>query len=179
MRLFISIDLLENMCCELHEQAPVLEGWKKTPENQIHLTLFFIGNCTEEEKVKLAGRLGEISFQPFTLKTDGFGVFPNRKNPRILWSGIQNSEPLLTLQKRVEEIASPFRKKPEKKKFKPHLTLSRRKSGFGRVKTIDHLLRKQNFAMEFFVNRFLLKQSVLKPEGSEHITLNEFQATYT
>jgi hypothetical protein len=31
--------------------------------------------------------------------------------------------------------------------------------------------------MEAPVNRFLLKQSVLKPEGSEHITLNEFQAT--
>jgi RNA 2',3'-cyclic 3'-phosphodiesterase len=176
MRLFISIDFSEKFRLGLSGRIPSLDGWKKTPAGNIHLTLFFIGDCTEKEKGALSERLSEISFPPFLLKTGHLGVFPNQKNPRILWCGIQDSDPLLRLQKQVGEQAERFRKTPDKKPFRPHLTLARRKSGFGSDATINHLLNKKYSEMEASVNRFLLKQSYLKPEGSVHIILEEYRA---
>lgn len=176
MRLFISIDFPKEICHMLSKRVPDLDEWRKTAADKIHLTLFFIGDCLESEKDQLSMQLSEISFTSFQLKTGPLGVFPNQKNPKILWCGLQESEPLLMLQKKIAERADYFRNKKESKPFKPHITLARRKSGHGEEAAIQKLLDETFDPLTVRVDSFHLKQSILKPEGAEYMNLKTFRA---
>ena len=176
MRLFVSIDFPGEIRRELHSRLPELEGWKKTSVEQIHLTLFFIGDCSSEEFADISGRLSQIRFQPFQLQIEGLGVFPSRRNPGVLWYSVQKEPALIELQQKISDKLEPFSKKPIRKKFIPHITVGRRKVKDGFDRQIDQLLKADFPAIQTAVDKFLLKQSTLKPEGSEHAVLKTFQA---
>ncbi|MGX2960938.1 RNA 2',3'-cyclic phosphodiesterase [Peribacillus sp. JNUCC 23] len=96
-----------------------------------HITLAFLGDATEEmrqkslEFVNIA--LEDVS--RFDLQLNGIGTFGNVETPRILFAGVNPSEQLFNLQKKVytmcEEVGFTLDKKP----FKPHITLARKFSG--------------------------------------------------
>lgn len=174
MRLFVSIDFPKGICSKLHERLPELPGWKKTKVEQIHLTLFFLGDCSKNEMNEITGELKQISFCPFEMEIDGFGVFPNQKNPKILWYGVREINELLLLQNDISKRLKHFSKKPVRKKFIPHITVGRRKSGVGSDRQIDQLLGEKMAGLQTGIRYFSLKQSILKPEGSEHHILQKF-----
>ncbi|MCC5908156.1 MAG: RNA 2',3'-cyclic phosphodiesterase [Balneolaceae bacterium] len=176
MRLFISIDFPKEICQKLSTRVPELDDWRKTAADKIHLTLFFIGDCTVSENAHLSMQLSEISFTSFQLKTGPLGVFPNQNNPKLLWCGLQESEPLLMLQEKIAERAGRFRNKKESKPFKPHITLARRKSGHGKDAAILRHLDETFDPLTVRVDSFHLKQSILKPEGAEYVNLKTFRA---
>ncbi len=178
MRLFISIDFPKEICRKLSKRVPDLDEWRKTAVDKIHLTLFFIGDCLVSEKDQLSMQLSQISFNSFQLKTGPPGVFPNKKNPKILWCGFQESEPLLILQEKIAERADRFRNKKESKPFKPHITLARRKSGHGKEADIHKFLDETFDPLTVCVDSFHLKQSILKPEGAEYMNLKTFRAQH-
>jgi RNA 2',3'-cyclic 3'-phosphodiesterase len=178
MRLFVSIDFPEEIRNELHSRLPVLNGWKLTQAGQIHLTLFFVGDCSREEYTEISGRLSQITFQPFELQIGGLGVFPSRRNPRVLWYGAQKEPALIDLQQQIFEKLEPFNKKPLRKKFIPHITVGRRKFKNGSDRQINDLLDTEFPAIQTVADTFSLKQSTLKPKGSEHTILKTFKAGF-
>jgi len=176
MRLFVSIDFPEEIRNELHSRLPVLNGWKQTKAGQIHLTLFFIGDCSNAEYAEISGRLSQIRFQPFQLEIGGLGVFPSRRNPGVLWYDAQKVPVLMELQQQISDKLEPFSKKPLRKKFIPHITVARRKSKNGTDRQIVELINRDFTAIKTTVDDFSLKQSTLKPEGSEHVILQTYPA---
>jgi RNA 2',3'-cyclic 3'-phosphodiesterase len=176
MRLFVSIDFPGFICEELYGRVPDMKEWRKTPSDQIHLTLFFIGDCTKAEYEIISTLLSGVVFEPFEILTNNFGVFPGRIDPKILWCGVNYTQYLIDLQKSIEVKLEKFRKKPDHKPFFPHITLARRKGNSGNINQIDELLTSDHKELRYIVNRFSLKQSFLKPGGSEHMILKEFRA---
>ncbi len=174
MRLFVSIDLPPEICSELNNRLPELPGWKKARVEQIHLTLFFIGECSNEEKDEIIAELDQVSFSPFEMEIEGLGVFPGLKNPKILWNSVRQNEELLSLQKSILKKLDRFSKKPVWKKFIPHITVARRKSGVGSDRQIDRLLKMEFPAIQTGIRYFSLKKSILKPAGSVHSVLQKF-----
>src|SRR5262245_66270718 len=94
MRTFIAIELpseiksaLASLQTELR-RAGADVSW--TRSENIHLTLKFLGEVDER-------RIGEVEkvcvssaaeFQPFALSLKETGVFPNARQPRVLWAGL-------------------------------------------------------------------------------------------
>jgi 2'-5' RNA ligase len=65
-------------------------------------------------------------FPPFQLGLEGLGVFPNNRQPRVLWAGAQGDlDSLSQLQERVEREITPLGFAPERCGYNPHLTLGR------------------------------------------------------
>ncbi len=126
MRLFIAIQLSDGMKDALLEAQNALydRGARGnfTPEENMHLTLAFIGDYPAEEPVLDA--LSGVSFAPFALTLEGLGCFGE-----LWWAGLRASAPLEALARRVRralaEAAIPF----DRKRFSPHITLLRRAAG--------------------------------------------------
>ena len=125
MRLFAGIELSEpfksaltHMQEELHDCG--MNGFI-TPKENLHLTLAFIGEYGNPDKVMDA--LEEVDFDPFEIQLDGIGNFHD-----LFWAGIQENEYLDTLAKRIRRVLSlhdiPF----DRKNFYPHITLIRNAS---------------------------------------------------
>lgn len=126
MRLFVAIGLSDDMKDALiSAQNTMYDGGIRgnyTPEENMHLTLAFIGEYPDAQPVLDA--LSEVSFSPFDLTLDGMGCFGD-----LWWAGIRESAPLISVVRRVRrslaEKAIPF----DRKRFSPHITLIRKASG--------------------------------------------------
>ncbi len=177
MRLFTAIDIPEELKMNLDKTVPKLPGWKKTGREQLHITVVFLGECTDDEKKKISHFLKRILFECFELTVDRLGVFPNQEDPRILWAGIGKSKAIMELQSKISEILGGYGTGNEHHTYIPHITVARRKGGVGRDQNVDGLIEKNSLKASFWVDRFLLKRSVLSTEGSNHEILEEFAAT--
>lgn len=176
MRLFISIDFPDDVLTQIRSWIPKMKGWKKASKDQLHLTLAFLGECSEEEKDEIHKLLSDISFSPFTVTISGLGAFPNESSPRIIWTGFEHNEELLKLQEKISAQLKGFMKSKESHVYIPHITLSRKKS----KKAINHdakqNLKNETPDLNVYVEAFNLKKSILKPEGSEHHILYRYEA---
>ena len=98
MRLFIAILLSEEMKKALTDaqQAMVDRGvrGRYSPEENLHLTLAFIGDYPDAQPVLDA--LNTVSFRPFDLSLEGIGCFGD-----LWWAGLKDSLPLAAVARRV------------------------------------------------------------------------------
>ncbi|WP_028392301.1 RNA 2',3'-cyclic phosphodiesterase [Bacillus cihuensis] len=93
-----------------------------------HITLAFLGDAPEEMRQKslelVNVALAEVS--KFELYLNGMGIFGDLASPRILWAGVDPSEQLFNLQKKVYTACEEAGFTLDKKPFKPHITLARK-----------------------------------------------------
>lgn len=123
MRLFVAIELSEEMKKSLEDiqgrlRRMGIRGNYTRPEN-LHLTLAFIGEYSEPDKVLEA--MGSLSFPPVELRLRGLGSFGE-----LWWAGLEESEELYGLVRQLRlalaRAGIPF----DRKKFLPHITLLRK-----------------------------------------------------
>ena len=125
MRLFIAINLSDTMKDSLISMQNALYDrgvrGNYTPEENLHLTLAFIGEYPDAEPVLDA--LSAVLFRPFELRLEGMGRFGD-----LWWAGMRDSVPLTAVVRRLRralaENGIPF----DKKRFSPHITLLRKAS---------------------------------------------------
>lgn len=125
MRLFIAVRLSPEMKSALTkaQRAMYDRGARGnfTPEENLHLTLAFIGEYPSADAVMDA--LSGVTFTPFELALDGVGRFGD-----LWWAGLRESAALTAVVRRVRralaESGIPF----DRKRFAPHITLLRKAS---------------------------------------------------
>jgi len=174
IRLFTAIDLpaearerVSGLCCGL-------PGAKWVDEEQIHLTLRFIGEVDGALFREINEALALVRSAPFTLELKGLGTFPPRKQPRVLWVGVEKNEALVRLRNRVETTLVGCGLAPEGRKFAPHITLARLRDP-PLVRLTNFLAGNNLFGCEpFGVEEFHLYSSVLTPKGAIH----QLEASY-
>ena len=188
IRAFVAIELpdpvivhLKSVLGRLIKTAP--HGARWTALQNIHLTLKFLGNATPQALEQLETRFTRLTRNnpPFKLCMDSTGVFPNSRNPRVIWAGIRASDDLNKLHTAIEleSVKSGFR--PEGNTFSPHLTLGRLRDSvspaeiFTVLKALDSI--KTNPAIEFEVKTFSLFQSDLRRDGPVYTRLAQFKLT--
>ena len=161
LRVFVSIDIPKNIQKEIkkiQDALPEFKGKKTKPEN-LHLTLKFLGEISEEKMEKVKDKLNEIKFNGFETEINAIGVFlPSFI--RIIWLHLTNCE---KLQKTIDEKLSEVFK-PEKR-FMSHLTIARVKSVKNKTEFLDKLKGVKIPKMKFKVKEFKLKKSDLTSEG--------------
>lgn len=182
MRTFIAIDLekdikdrLSSFLQELHKVSRDIKWVKK---EGMHLTLKFLGEVEEKRIPEIESSLKDISrkFSPFVIRFRGTGTFPpGRKNPRVVWVGIEENKAFVAMQARMEEEMEKWGFAKEKREFHPHLTLGRIKthSYLGGIFPLLEKNRESDFG-EMEVNKITFFQSLLKPTGAEYSVISEF-----
>lgn len=181
MRTFIAIEITEEIKTALSAMQKELRRaqadvtWTKL-EN-IHLTLRFLGEVEEKqlEDVKRICAEASAQFAPFTLKLNGAGVFPNFRQPKVLWAGLAGElEAAGKLQRRLEAELTSLGFAPEDKPFKPHLTIGRVKSPKN-ARQVAALTEIQTLPdLPFEVRGIVLMKSELHPAGARYTPLAKF-----
>ena len=149
--------------------------WGKS-EN-LHLTLKFLGDTPESKIPELQQVVAKAvkGIEPFVINLRGFGVFPDKRAPRTLWTGIEgNTDILVNLAKEIESKVKSLGFPPEGKPFRPHLTLARIKKN---QRVLGQAIEKARVLADPFVfGRLLVEQvclfeSELRPTGSVYTKL--------
>ena len=125
MRLFIAIHLSPEMKDALRDaqRAMVDRGVRGnfTSEENLHLTLAFIGEYPDAETVMDA--LSGVTFTPFALALDGIGRFGD-----LWWAGLRENAALTAVVRRIRRALAASGIPFDRKRFSPHITLIRKAS---------------------------------------------------
>ena len=182
-RLFIGIPI------ESPKSVQQLEVWKRNrhlnrnvlnwtiPENW-HITLFFLGS-TEDSAVPLLKRLIDESFskiQAYQTNLCRVGVFPNTHNPKVLWLGLQNLQPLMLAYSMLGELLQQNGFSFDQKPLKPHLTIARVKRADNPFAFQSLLTESQEAVFDQVnMNKVVLFESITTPDGPIYKPLFEKQ----
>ncbi|WP_370191493.1 RNA 2',3'-cyclic phosphodiesterase [Qipengyuania sp.] len=134
-------------------------------EDQLHLTLRYIGEVDSHTADELAERLRAAATPAFDLAIEGTGIFERKGRAHTLWAGVAASSALARLQQRVERQCIAAGLEPAPCKYHPHVTLARlnRASGpLGPFLAQTAALRLGPWP----VDSYILYESTLRPEGS-------------
>ena len=147
----------------------------------IHLTLKFLGEISNSSLGEIHQTLErEVEKHPScTLRVGGFGCFPNRRRPRVLWVGItEDNGTLAQVQSSINEKLVPLGFGKEERIFHPHLTLGRvrRNVSTSDITQLQDAINEFDVGQigQFEVREIHLIESILKPTGAEYCTLGEY-----
>jgi 2'-5' RNA ligase len=172
MRTFIAINLPEEIkkkIIEIQNKLPDFVG-KKIEEENLHLTLKFLGEVSEGQIKIVKEKLKKIKIKKFNAKISDVGVF-TETFVRIIWIKIENCQ---ELQEQIDEVLSGLFEK--EKRFMSHLTIARVKFCKDRKKLIEEV-QKLKLNDEFLVDEFELMKSDLKREGPVYHVLDKYSLT--
>lgn len=168
MRLFVAIDLPEEVRQNVWGLYSELPAAHWVDRQQLHLTLRFIGEADDKTFGQLKEALASVRSTPFPLALTGLGTFPGGQ-PRVLWVGIEENEPLRLLQENVEMAVIAGGGAPEHRPFSPHITIARFKDPPPRGLLASYLDRNRDFRCEpFSVCQIHLYSSTLTGRGAIH-----------
>ena len=123
MRLFIAVNLSDEMKDSLIRIQNALYDrgarGNYTPEENLHLTLAFIGEYGNPDDVMDA--ISTVSFRPFSIQLDGAGNFHD-----AYWAGITPNDPLCGCVRKIRRALAERDIPYDRKKFAPHITLVRK-----------------------------------------------------
>jgi 2'-5' RNA ligase len=166
-RLFAAIRPPAEVRDALIDTMEGLDAARWQGEDQLHLTLRFVGEVDNAAAADLADALGRIAFAPFVLALRGVGAFERKGRAHTLWAGVADSAELLALQKKVERACQACGLEPERRKFAPHVTIARLGRASGEIG--GWLAAHQRFASEqWTVDEFRLYESVLGAGGAHY-----------
>jgi 2'-5' RNA ligase len=170
----LAIDLPESERKKLSQFRQEFPHCRWVPENQLHLTLRFIGEIEVGLGHKIQTALSDLKSPGVELSLTGLGCFPNERYPRVLWVGIAPNEDLLELQQSIERKLQELEIPAERRGFTPHITLARFKSP--PKKGFSEFLRKNNEfrSAPIPIKEFYLYSSTLSPKGAIHEKIGIF-----
>ena len=169
IRTFISIDVpITDEISDILDSLRNTDGIRASPKEQIHITLKFLGDTDEKKVIRLCDSLENSLSEkgPFNIIIEGTGAFPNQRNPRVVWLGVKDSEPLMDIANIVNDTISSMNLKCDDKKFSPHITIGRI-NGMCDLKEIFKDYGKKSFCT-FRCDHIDVMKSVLTPKGAIH-----------
>jgi len=166
MRTFVAIEVSDkNVLNSIHKIQTELNIKAKPVElHNMHFTVQFLGEVSEETIGKISNALNSIEFSSFSISFASIGVFPKPNSPRVIWIGVTDG--INELEKLAEMIRMKLSQlgfQPDKK-FKPHVTIFRVKK---KIENVSNELQK--FSTHSFgkqvISEVKLKKSELTPNG--------------
>ena len=148
----------------------------------IHLTVVFMGDVQEGQIGPIQEIVKDIckGYGPFSIAIKGIGLFGGRRNPRVLWIGLDGAiDRMACFRDDLQEGLKSFGIKEEKRRFKPHLTLGRFRKGARAGTHLDDLLSRYHdlTSPDCIIEELVLFKSDLKPGGAVYSKLNGWALT--
>ena len=180
MRLFVALalprEVQDHFATLISELRSLLPEMRWTPVKNIHLTLKFLGEISDDslpakrrvlEKVKRDGAIW--------LRAAGLGSFDAHGKGGVVFAKIMESAQLAQLVSEISTRLETAGVEPEARPFVPHLTLGRSKDG-RLPETLDEVLARfgQWKLANLQLSEFHLFESKRKATGAEYTILQSF-----
>jgi 2'-5' RNA ligase len=178
MRLFTALDVPGEIAARLRAFVDRLRSTAKltwSPMENLHVTTKFIGEWPEPRLHELTDALAVVPPSgTVEIAIHGVGWFPDARNPRVFWAGVESGPELQTLAHDTEQALAKLGVPVEEREFHPHLTLARRRDA-APLEQLRSVLAKviiPDFGV-FRPTSFFLYQSA----GGRYTRLKEFPLT--
>lgn len=138
--------------------------WQR--DDQLHLTLRFIGEVDRHAAGDVAAALGGVHHPQFDLVLGAPGVFDRRGRIDSLWIGVTPYPPVAALHHKVDAALRRAGVPPDTRAYRPHITIAR----FGREQAgaAGFVPLVPLAGAEFRVDRFALYESTLGHDGADY-----------
>lgn len=100
-------------------------GARWQDDDQLHITLRYIGEVPTPVAEDVAAALGGIHARPLSLRLNGVGSFDKHARPNALWAGIAPHDAITTLHKKIDHALVRIGLPSEARAYRPHITLAR------------------------------------------------------
>jgi RNA 2',3'-cyclic 3'-phosphodiesterase len=179
VRLFFAIELPSGVRETLGGLRPVdSKEYRWVDPALLHVTLAFLGQQPEErlDVLEQVGRSAAGASEPGVLRLGQAGSFGPRREPRVLWIGLDGDLPaLLALQARLATALRGAGFELEDRPFSPHITLARRRDGARSAGPPDWPpAYSPSGATAFTLDHLTLVESRPSPRGPSYIARLEF-----
>ncbi|OYW44388.1 MAG: 2'-5' RNA ligase [Sphingomonadales bacterium 32-68-7] len=170
-RLFVAIRPPEPIRDRLVDTMEGIDNARWQSDEQLHVTLRFIGEVERPQADDLALALARIDAAAFALEIAGVGAFQRSRHLRsrahAVWAALKPSDALEGLRLKVEQACESAGLARETRRFVPHVTLARIDRSTGPLGT--WLMHWGTLAAEpWVVREFVLYESHLGRTGAHY-----------
>jgi 2'-5' RNA ligase len=177
-RIFIAINLpadVKRALSKYQEKWPDLPA-KWTAKDNLHITLEFLGDLTEEELGEVCVVTKEVAKRHSSFSIDLNKVLygPSKKlPPKMVWAEGEKSDDLLDLKEDLQEcLLEKIAFRPEIRGFVPHITLARIKEWeWKKIEPEERPEVSDDIDLIFTIESIEVMESVLKKGGPEYTVI--------
>lgn len=141
-------------------------------DDQLHLTLKFIGEVDRHRAEDIALAMGSIKQRPFEIALAGVGIFGNR-GKGALWAGVAPHQELKLLHKKVDQACRRTGLDPDNRAYHPHVTIARLGRAAGPTEPFIERWAGLSSA-SFEVHSICLYESRLGSEGASYTIVERY-----
>jgi RNA 2',3'-cyclic 3'-phosphodiesterase len=143
------------------------EKFRLVKKSNLHITLEFLGEVSEDDLQQLVEKSNGIQAEPFEIELTRIGWW---RKPGVLWIGTHHSpKQLIHLVESIKQIVEQQGLETDKRSYEPHVTIARK------VKQLQ--LPKQSIDIRWQVNSFVLVISKPTNSGVEYHVIHEWPLT--
>jgi len=172
-RLFVGLRPPEPIRTQLLGLMGGLPGARWQSDEQLHLTLRFIGEVDRPRAEDAALALAGVQFPAFDLALAGVGMFDARGRPNAVWAGVRPHDELARLHRKVDQAMVRAGLEPERRAYLPHVTLARMNAPAGAADRwlADHAALASE---PFRCDALILFESHLGREGASYAAVARY-----
>ena len=173
MRTFVAIEIPAEMRRKIYSIGEKIPGrLSRVSEENIHITLQFLGELDEDGLASAESALNKISGQPFGVIIKGISFFGGRDVHTIYANVIDQGRIKVIYSDAGKLLSDAGLDFESEREYVPHATIARVKDGSAKIREFigqnsDHLFG------EFEIDSICLKRSVLSEKGPIYTTLYE------
>ena len=174
-RIFVALPLPHNLQIELSQvqrEYPELPAKWVRPKN-LHITLAFLGNKSEEEIGRICNIVKEIArnHSSFQLLLEKIQYGPPENTPRMVWATGRAEKELTSLVKEIREALS-----ESHTTITLHITLARiNQWKFQRIPEEEQINISKEINIILHVQSIVVMESFIKREGPEYTLIQEIK----
>lgn len=177
-RYFVALPIDEMVAADLADVMAelTLPGMRRTPLENLHVTLKFLGDVDDPRMPELLEALATATedVPAFELEVMEIGYMPSRRRPRLLAARTDRPTALEKLQEQVEELTHAIGFQKEGRAYNPHITLGRYRRAPRELEDVAPVSRRVAGEIGWRVGRVVLMQSILESTGPRHVELAAF-----
>jgi 2'-5' RNA ligase len=172
-RLFAALEMPDDVAHALTQLRGGLFGARWIEEEDLHLTLRFIGDIDARLAEEIEDELADIRKPAFAVTLERLDFFGGDR-PRAVVAKAKATPQLLALQAKIETALRRLGAPPEPRKFCPHVTLARLK-GASVAGVADYLSARSYFQpTSFTADRFALFSARESVGGGPYVVERAF-----
>jgi 2'-5' RNA ligase len=176
MRSFIALPIPEPSLDALLRLQSTIPVGRPVPEDNLHLTLTFLGDVEDAMLDDLHLDLMALRSAPVDIRFTGLDSFTEMERG-LVFAAVEKTEPLDSLHAATARAARRLGIDLPRRRFRPHVTLTRanrRPEGVARDRLAAALTAPRAALPGFTADRFCLYSSDLGPRGARHEVLADY-----
>ncbi|WP_025311723.1 RNA 2',3'-cyclic phosphodiesterase [Roseicyclus elongatus] len=175
MRAFLALPLPPDTATALLRLQEGFSFGKPVPEENLHLTLAFLGDVSETELADIDMALGGLGWPSFDVAFEGLDSF-TEMDRGLIFAAVRHSDALDGLQAKITRLVRAAGIALPRRRFRPHVTLiraNRRPRGMDRDRIAAQLGARAEMP-GFRAEAVVLYGSTLTPGGAIHEALARY-----